>query len=52
LPDQTLVGAFHAVGKAQLQFFDAEQATGGDDLAGEDGGFLAHGRLLGVNGLL
>ncbi|MNC46344.1 hypothetical protein D3C75_953590 [compost metagenome] len=42
-PDQAFVGALGAVGKAQLHGFDTEQAAAGDDLAREDGGFLAHG---------
>lgn len=46
LADQALVGAFHTVGEAQLQFLDAEQAAAGDDFTGEHGGFLAHGELL------
>ncbi|MNP04310.1 GMP/IMP nucleotidase YrfG [compost metagenome] len=52
LADQPLIGALHAIGKTQLQLLDAEQTAGGDNLAGEDGGFLAHERLLGDSGLL
>src|SRR3989344_2695702 len=52
LADQSLIGALHAIGKTQLQLLDAEQTAGGDNLAGEDGGFLAHERLLGDSGLL
>ncbi|MNY61091.1 hypothetical protein D3C86_1977270 [compost metagenome] len=52
LADQAFIRALHAVGKAQLHLFHAEQSTGGDNFAGEYGGFLAHAKLLGVNALL
>ncbi|MNI49892.1 hypothetical protein D3C73_1045300 [compost metagenome] len=52
LAHQPLVSTLRTVGKAQLELFNAEQTAGGDNLAGEDSGFLAHEKLLGVNGLL
>ncbi|MCY1441819.1 hypothetical protein D9M71_581560 [compost metagenome] len=50
--NQALIRTLHAIGKAQLQLLHAEQSTGGDNFAGEYGGFLAHAKLLGVNALL
>ncbi|RMV68368.1 Haloacid dehalogenase, partial [Pseudomonas caricapapayae] len=49
---QTLVGPLDAIGKAQLQLFNAEQTTAGDDCTGKYGRFLTHDRLLYMNEVL